>query len=176
MPPRYDRPASTEHAPFYLTYVSKVPDSGLLPLLESQVGRYRAMLGSLPESRGDYAYAPGKWSIKQVVGHVIDAERVFSYRALVFARKDPASLPSFDENAWIQPAGFENRTVQDLLSEFASVRDSTLALFRHLPQEAVTRTGVASNNPVSVRALGYIIAGHALHHGGVLIERYGVSA
>ena len=84
--------------------------------------------------------------------------------------------PSFDENAWIQPAGFENRTVQDLLSEFASVRDSTLALFRHLPQDAVTRTGIASNNPVSVRALGYIIAGHALHHGGVLVERYGLSA
>jgi hypothetical protein len=173
MTPRFTAPEPTEHAPYYGKYVSLVADGDLLQTLEAQVGQYEALLGKLPESRGDYAYAPGKWSIKQVLGHVIDAERVFSYRALVFGRNDPASLPSFDENAWMAPAGFDRRTLADLLTEFRAVRAATIALFRHLPDEAVGRLGTASGMRVSVRALAYIIGGHAAHHGKVLAERYG---
>ncbi len=169
--PVYQRPAASEHAPYYARYIAQVPEGDLLEILRAQVSEYDALFG-LPESKGDYAYAPGKWSIKEVLGHVTDAERVFSYRALTFGRNDPGPLPSFDENAWMAPAGFGQRTLTDLRDEFRAVRQATLGLLGHLPQDAVTRTGTASGNPISVRALGYIIAGHALHHGKVLKERY----
>jgi hypothetical protein len=171
MPPRYEQPQSSEYAPYYHTYVGKV-EGDVLSVLESQPARFDQLLGGLPESRADHAYAPGKWSIKQVIGHINDAERVFAYRALVFGRNDSASLPSFDENAWMAPAAFERRTLADLIGEFKAIRESTLGLLRHLPQDAVTRIGTASGKQVSVRALAYIMAGHVTHHANVLAEKY----
>lgn len=170
--PRYDRPDSSEYASFYAGYVGKVPDGDLLRTLEQQDEQTMALLSGVPESKGGFAYAPGKWTLKEVIGHMADAERVFSYRALRIARGDTMPLPGFDEKAWVPNAGANARTLADLLGELRVVRASTLALLRHLPADAATRVGTASDKPVSVRALGWIIAGHERHHLGIIRERY----
>ena len=172
MPPTYTRPDSSEYASYYASYIGKVPEGDLIRTLESQGQAFATLLGAAPESRGDFAYAPGKWTLKEVVSHVIDAERVFGYRALRIARADQTPLPGFDENSWVPNSGAKQRTLRDLVGEFQAVRGATVALFRHLPPDALTRTGTANNNPVSVRALAWIVAGHALHHEGLIRERY----
>lgn len=169
---RFDRPGPDEFAPFYAAYVAKVPDGNLLASMADQVGAITATLGSLSEAKGAHAYAPGKWTIKEVVGHMVDAERVFSYRAMNFARQDPASLPSFDENAWIGPGRFNERTLASLVGEMVTTRNATLALLSGLPDDAPTRRGTASNRIVSVRALAHIMYGHVAHHLGIITERY----
>lgn len=170
--PRYDRLDPSEYAPWHAGYVAKVPDGDLLSTLEAQVGEYFQTVSPITEAKGGFAYAPGKWTIKEVLGHVVDAERVFSYRAMRIARGDQTPLPGFDEKAWVPLSGANDRTVADLLGEFRAVRAATLALLRHLPPEAVSRRGVASDKEISVRALAWIIAGHAIHHLGILRERY----
>lgn len=170
--PRYDRPDESEYAPFYAGYVALVPDGDLLQTLEEQLEETVGALKGLPESRGDFAYAPGKWTIKEVLAHLADAERVFSYRALRFARGDPTPLAAFDENLWGPNSGAGGRTLADLLEELRAVRGATLALLRHLPAEAPTRRGTASGREVTVRALAWIITGHERHHLRVLRERY----
>ena len=124
------------------------------------------------KSKGDFAYAPGKWTIKQVVGHICDAERIFAYRALRFARGDVAPLPGFDENAWMPAARFDARPLGDLAAELDAVRRATLALLRTFDADALARRGTANNKEISVRALAYVIAGHERHHVGILRERY----
>lgn len=171
-PPRYDRPEASEYASFYAGYIAKVPAGDLLRTLEAQPGEYAKTLGGLPEARGNFAYAPGKWTIKELVGHVVDAERVFSYRALRIGRGDTTPLPGFDEKTWVPNSGAGARTLADLLAEFRAVRGATLALLRHLPADAPERRGTASDKEVSVRALAWIITGHAIHHLGILRERY----
>ncbi len=166
------RPESNEYASYYEKYVSKVPDANLLETLERQGAETLALLRALPEERGAHRYAPEKWSVKQVVGHISDAERIFSYRALSIARGDRAPLPGMEQEEWMAGANFDARTLADLLDEFEAVRASTLHLLRHLSPEAWARRGVASDNEVTVRALAYIIAGHEAHHVGVLKERY----
>lgn len=170
--PRYDRPDASEYSAFYAGYIAKVPDGDLLRTLEQQDEDTMALLSAVPESQGDFAYAPGKWTLKDVIGHVADAERVFSYRALRIARGDQTPLPGFDENAWVPNAGCAARTLADLLGELRAVRAGTLALLRHLPPQATTRRGTASNAGISVRALAWIIAGHERHHLGIIRERY----
>ena len=171
-PPPYDRPDASEYAPFYAGYVAKVPDGDLLTTLEAQVGEVFQVLNPITEAKGGFAYGDGKWTVKEVLGHVVDAERVFSYRVMRIARGDQTPLPGFDEKAWVPRSGANDRTVADLLGEFRAVRAATLALLRHLPAESTTRKGVASEREVSVRALAWIIAGHANHHLGILRERY----
>ena len=166
------RPASTEYAPFYAGYVARVPDGDLLQTLEAGLAEYTEVLGPLPESRGDFAYAPGKWTLKELLCHVIDAERVFAYRAMRIARGDTTPLPGFDEKAWVPNSGAARRTLADLLAELTAVRAATIALLRHLPEESVGRQGTASENPVTVRGLAWIIAGHPIHHLGIVRERY----
>lgn len=170
--PRFERPAADEYAPFYGAYVAKVPEGDLLGHLDNQRKAIQATLGNLTEAKGNHAYAPGKWTIKEVVGHTVDAERVFAHRILRFARQDPAPLPSFDENAWIGPAKFNHRTLKALVAELLTVRDATLALLNGLPEETTTNRGTASGREVSVRALAYICYGHTAHHLGVITERY----
>ena len=170
--PRYDRPDAMEYAPSYGVYVDKVPDGDLLATLEAQVGEYFQTLNPITEAKGNFAYAIGKWTIKELLLHVVDTERVFSFRAMWFARGDRSALPGFDENAWAPHSGAGDRTVADLLGEFRAVRTATLALLRHLPPESVSRRGTASEKEVSVRALAWIIAGHPIHHLGILRERY----
>jgi uncharacterized damage-inducible protein DinB len=152
--------------------VSEVPEGDLLATLATQRDSTAAMLAAIPEAKAGYRYAPEKWSIKEVLGHIADAERVFAYRALRIARADVTPLPGFDENAWIPAAEFDRRTLADLAADLRAVRESTLTLFRGFPDEAWPRLGTASGHPVSARALAWIIAGHERHHLRVLHERY----
>ena len=170
--PKYDRPDPSEFAPFYAGYIAKVPDGDLVGTLEANLEEFVRTIGAVAEVRGEFAYAPGKWSLKEVIGHVIDAERVFSYRAMRIARGDETPLPGFDEKAWVPQSGANDRTIADLLAELRTVRAATIALLRHLPAGSVTRRGTASGNGVTVRALAWIIAGHPVHHLGILRERY----
>lgn len=167
-----NRPEATEYAPYYGKYVSLVADTDILTSLSRQLDETLALLASISEEQAGYRYAPGKWSIKQLVGHVIDTERIFGYRALRFARNDKTPLQGFEQDDYIREASFDDYTLSDLASEFAHVRRSSLSLFKHLNKEAWERKGVASNNEVSVRALAFIIAGHELHHMNILRNRY----
>jgi len=168
------RPVAAEYAPYYGRYIDKVPDGDLLRTLEDQGRETQAVLAGLSEAKALHRYAPGKWSVKEVVGHVTDTERVFSYRALRFARGDATALPGFDENAWVPAGSFDARSLADLAAELDAVRRATLALFRGLDAAALARRGTASDNAVSVRAIAWIIAGHERHHVALLHERYKV--
>ncbi len=168
----YDRPGADEYAPYYGTYVNKVPAGDLLTILADQIAEIMTLLRPLSEEKASFAYAPGKWTIKQVVGHLIDTERVFSYRLVSFARADPGPLPSFDENAWIGPAQFNDRSLTSLVDELVAVRSASIALVAGLPPEARVRRGIASGKEVSVRAIAHILPGHVAHHLQVLKDRY----
>jgi hypothetical protein len=168
------RPGSGEHLPYYTQYIDRVPGDDALPVLESQIVETRKRLAGLSEERALHRYAPEKWSVKTVVGHLTDAERVFTYRALTFARGANTPLPGFDENAWAPEGRFDERRFADLLEEFGAVRQATLAFFRSLDPERMKRSGTANNASISVRALAWIIAGHEIHHVALLEERYGV--
>jgi len=170
--PRYDRPDPSEYAAFYAGYIARVPDGDLVGALEANLEEFVRTIGAVAEVRGGFAYAPGKWTLKEVIGHVIDGERVFSYRAMRIARGDETPLPGFDEQAWVPQSGANDRTIADLLAELRAVRAATIALLRHLPADSVTRRGTASGNGVTVRALAWIIAGHPMHHLSILRERY----
>jgi len=174
-PDRVTAPGPDEYGPSYADYVSRVPAGvDILDLLERQRESTLGRLARLPESRGVYRYAPGKWSIKEVVLHMSDTERVMAYRALRVGRGDQTPLPGFDENVYAPASGADAVPLAELAQALSDVRRATLALFRHLPPEAWTRRGTASGTPVSVRALAWIIAGHEHHHVEVLGERYGV--
>jgi hypothetical protein len=168
------RPATSEYASAYAGYVNAVPDGDVLELLEKQGRETQATLRGVSEKESRHRYAPGKWSIREVVGHVNDAERVFTYRALRFARGDTTALPSFDENAWGDATNADARALEEHCHEMAAIRASTLALFRGFSPEHFTRTGPASGHTISVRALAYIVAGHERHHLRILRERYGI--
>jgi hypothetical protein len=170
--PTIARPAPSEYAPYYGTYVNQVPDGDVLALLSSQLDDTAALLKGVPASRWGHRYAPGKWSVAQVVGHVIDVERVFGYRALRFARGDATPLPGFDENAWTPMAGYDRRPLPRIADELRATRQATLAFFRGLEDEAVGRRGSANNVEFTVGAIAWIIAGHERHHVKILTDRY----
>ena len=166
------RPGEDEYAPFYGKYVSRVPDGDVVEFLQRQLDETVGFLRTAAAEREDHRYAPGKWSVKEVVGHVGDTERIMAYRALRIARGDQTPLPGFDENAFMELSGFAERSFASLVEEWADVRRATLQLFRNLPAEAWDRRGTASENAVSVRGLAFIIAGHVAHHLDVLRTRY----
>jgi uncharacterized damage-inducible protein DinB len=166
------RPKADEHAEYYARYISRVPEGDLISMLREQAMETVGMLQGLSAEQANYAYAPGKWSVKEVVGHVTDAERIFGYRALRFARKDPTELPGFDENSFVENANFKTRTLPDLLEEFQVVRASSIHLAKNLETDALECRGSANGHGISVRALLYIIAGHERHHADLLRERY----
>lgn len=168
------RPADGEYNEYYRKYVNLLPDGDLLALLQTQGAETVTLLRGVTEEKSQHAYAPGKWTIREVVGHLTDAERVFSYRALSFARGEASPLPSFDENAWAKTSNAAHRPIEDLMDEFIAVRAATLALYDGFTAEDLVRSGIASGNPVSVRALAWITAGHERHHVGIMRERYGV--
>jgi len=165
-------PAPSEHAPYYSRYIDLLEDRPIVEILEEQGKSTLAFLRSIPENRGQHRYEAGKWSILEVIGHVNDAERVFSHRALRFGRGDTTPLPSFEHEDYVRTAGSDARSIRDLADEFEAIRRSTLALFRSFRPEDLDRSGVAAENRVTVRALGGIIAGHERHHGRILRERY----
>lgn len=168
------RPEASEYAPFYHGYVAMVPEGDVLDQLRAGGRDVLDAIGRIPESRGGHRYGPDKWTIREVVGHIIDAERIFTYRALRMARGDRTPLASFDENAYVQTAGSEARTLANLASEFGPLREASTLMFETLPDEAWGRSGIASGKDISVRALAYITAGHAMHHLRILRERYGI--
>jgi uncharacterized damage-inducible protein DinB len=166
------RPKADEHSSYYSRYIDRVPDGDLVALLRDQLIETVALLRGVPADREDFAYAEGKWTIKEVVGHIIDVERVMSYRALTFARNDATPLPGFDENAWVPEGNFGARTLTDLVEEWQLVRAATVHFAKNLDAAMLARRGLANGQGVSVRALLYIIAGHERHHLALLRERY----
>lgn len=166
------RPDATEHAPYYAKYIEKVPQGDLLSILERQRQETAALLKGIPESKAGHRYASGKWSIKEVVGHVNDAERVFSYRAMRIARGDATPLASFEQDQFVAAGNFDARSLADLAAEFDAIRRATIALIKSFEAEAISRRGTASGKEVSTRALAYIIAGHERHHIDIVKERY----
>ena len=162
-----------EYAAFYSSYISQVSDEfSLLEELEIAVHRLRNFVQNIPMDKYDYQYEVGKWTIKDILQHLIDCERIFNYRALRFARKDKTSLPGFDEDDFANAAEGSKRSIRDLLTELAIVRESTLCLFRAFSDEVLLQKGTASGSEMSVRALGFIIIGHQNHHQRIFEERY----
>lgn len=170
--PRSIRPAPDEFNPYYGRYIDKVPDGDIVRTLRTQVAATAGFLRSIPDARHGHRYSDGKWSIREVIGHLCDCERIFAYRAMRFARADETSLPGFDENEFVRRARLDDRPFESLVSEYEAVRAATVALFDGLFPEEWSRSGLANNSAVSVRALAWIIAGHELHHVGIIRERY----
>jgi hypothetical protein len=166
------RPAVDEYAAYYGKYVDQVIGNDVVSALRAQIGETAATLRGVSDSDSLKRYAEGKWSLREVVGHMVDTERVFAYRALRIARGDQTPLPGFDQDPYIVAAGFDRRDWNGLIDEFEVVRRSTVMLLDGLDAEAFARRGTASNNPVTVRALAFVIAGHELHHMKIVRERY----
>jgi len=166
------KPQPGEFAAYYERYISQVAPPDILAAFDQQRRDMVRVLSGRNEPDGNLRYAPDKWSVKEVLGHVCDAERIFSYRALRIARGDATPLASFEQNNYVANGPFALLALSDLVEEFIAVRRATISLFRNFDEAAWTRMGVASNNPVSVRALAWIIAGHELHHRRILEEKY----
>jgi len=167
------RPTPHEYAPFYARYIERVPEGSNLPaLLEAQATELDVLLAGLDEAKALHRYAPDKWSIKEVVGHLADAERIMGYRLLRIARSDATPLAGFEEDDYVKIAAFDQRTLVNLRAEFQAVRQATLALIHSLDVEAFARRGIANQNPVSAAAIAHILFGHTAHHMAVLRERY----
>lgn len=166
------RPGPDEYAPHFQPYIACIADEDVVAVMAAQLDEVQGLTSRLGEVRGDYRYAAGKWSVKEIVGHLSDTERVFGCRALRFGRGDPTPLPSFDDQTYVNETGAAARTLADMAAEWADLRRATLSLFRGLPAAAWARRGIASGATTSVRALGYIIAGHTRHHLETLAARY----
>ncbi|MDF2435678.1 MAG: hypothetical protein K0Q95_54 [Bacteroidota bacterium] len=166
------RPQPTEFPPYYASYIDKVKSDDVVKELKDQILNFQAVISEIPEDKEGYAYAEGKWTIKELIGHVIDTERVFGYRAMCFARKDKTALPGFDENAFAANSNYNKRTLYELGHEFAIVREANLALFRSFGEEELSQIGNANSKDVSVRAIIFMVAGHATHHLNVLKTKY----
>jgi hypothetical protein len=170
------RPESQEAAVPFQRYITKVPTENIGAQLAEQLREVEQVFETVTDQDARFRYAEGKWSMKEIIGHLCDAERIFSYRLLRIARGDATPLPGFDENAYVPAARFDDRPLPMLLTEFRAIRMSTMSLVEGLPANGWSLWGEASGNPVTARALAYIIVGHVAHHLGVLRERYGLSA
>jgi len=166
------RPEANEYAEYYGKYIAKVPGTDVVSVLESQRLQMLQLFAGRSERDGNFRYAPDKWTIKEVLGHVTDAERIFSYRALRIGRGDQTPLASFEQDDYVKTGGFGARTLADLVEEFGAVRGASVALFRSFDNAAWSKRGVASQKEVTVRALGFITAGHQIHHRMILEEQY----
>ena len=167
-----DRPKPGEYAPSYAPYVAAVPEGDVLAFLQVQMDEVSALFGALDETRAAFRYAPGKWTLKDLLQHLIDAERVFSYRAMRVGRGDTTPLPGYEENAFAAAAHADRRTLPDLLAEWQAVRAASLGLFRGFPDAAWGNIGNANGVPVTTRSFPYFCAGHTAHHLGIIRERY----
>lgn len=169
-----EKPGESEYAPFYAGYIAGIPAESVLEILDRQSTQLRDLASSASPEQQAFRYAPGKWSVREVVGHLIDCERVFGYRAFRVGRGDQTPLPGFDENEYVAVSGYHRRDIASLAEEFALVRAANLAVFRNLSEDHWRRIGTANGYPASVRALAFIMAGHVEHHVGILRERYGL--
>ena len=166
------RPQSNDYAPYYGKYVMLVPEGDFLEILETQLQDMKQLLEPLTDQQGDFCYARGKWSIKETLGHVNDAERVFAYRILCIARGDQTPLPSFEQDDYVKVSNASSRKLSDLLEEFSAIRRASIALIRSFDDASWLRRGTASGKEVTVLAIAFIIAGHALHHRNIFAEKY----
>ena len=166
------RPQPGEYAPYYERYISLIQSSDILATLDEQRRETLLLLSGRTEEEGNHRYADDKWSVKEVLGHVNDTERVFAYRALRISRNDPTNIEGFEQDDYVRFGPFAKRTLEDLVEDYIAVRRATLTLFRNLYEDAWMRRGVANRNEVTVRALAYIIAGHEVHHRRILQEKY----
>jgi uncharacterized damage-inducible protein DinB len=157
---------------FYKTYVKQIEETDVVQALRLSGFRMQLMIHSIPADKLDYRYAQEKWSVRELLCHVIDAERIFAYRALRFARNDKTALHSFDENSYAPQANADGRSLKKIADELTHLRASTVAMFEGFSTEMLTRKGIASNNEMSVHVLGFVIAGHETHHRRILTERY----
>jgi uncharacterized damage-inducible protein DinB len=167
-----NRPEATEYADYYANYISKVPGSDVLSVLESQRLQMLQLFAGRSERDGSFRYAPGKWTVKEVLGHITDTERIFSYRALRIGRGDQTPLPGFEQDDYVRNSESGGRTLAGLAEEFGAVRTASISLLRSFNEEAWSRRGMASQKEVTVRAIGFMIAGHQIHHRIILEERY----
>lgn len=166
-----NQPKPDEYSPFHHNYISKLGDGDIVAILSQLKDSTYNFLSTIPAAKADYAYAEGKWTIKEVIGHMIDAERTFAYRILAFSRGQK-ELPGFEEDEYVALSTFKSRTLADLAEEFKMVREANLFLFRSLTPQQLLATGIANSNIISVRALLYIAAGHEMHHINLIKERY----
>jgi hypothetical protein len=166
------RPQPGEYAPYYQKYIDQVPEGDLINLLTTAQSDTIAFLQNMPPDKWDYRYAENKWSVRELLLHLIDAERIFAYRALRIARNDQTPLPGFDENTYVPASNAVNRSWHSLIAEYAAVRKATIELFRHFTPEMWQHTGTASNAPIAALALGFITYGHEKHHLHVLKTKY----
>jgi hypothetical protein len=166
------RPDRSEASAYYFTYIDRVGGDDIVEILDAQGAETLRLLQSIPDDRSLHCYAPGKWSVREVVAHLNDTERLFVFRAFWFARGFESPLPSFDQHVAISTAGANDRSWKSHLDELRVVRAATVAFFRDLPSDAWSRRGIASDNPFTVRALAFVVAGHVIHHADILRERY----
>lgn len=166
------RPESTEYAKFYANYVSLVADTDIITALQDQVFDIQSLFDEVSDEQGDYAYAENKWTIKELLGHIIDGERIFSYRAFRISRGDQTPLATFEENDYVANSNFKNRTLRDLVEEFSLLRDANVLMFQNLKENDWSLVGTASDARISVRAIAYIMVGHIRHHLHILRDRY----
>jgi hypothetical protein len=166
------RPEPGEYAPYYHRYISLVPGPDILGAFDEQRRQTLLLLSGRTDEDGNFRYAPDKWSLKEVLGHLNDTERIFAYRALRIARNDPTPIEGFEQDDYVRNGPFARRPLEDLIEDYIAVRRSTVSLFRNLDEAAWTRRGTANKNEITVRALAYIIAGHELHHRRMMEEKY----
>ena len=170
---KISKPKEGEYAPYAIMYISLLPEDGLVVKhLKDNLKALRDFIFALPEGKLTYRYAKDKWTIKEVLVHVIDTERIFAYRALRFARNDKTELPGYEQNDYVPYSRAGERSLENIFEEYAAVREATLSLFESFNEEDLLRSGIANGNPASVRALAYQIAGHELHHMKIIKERY----
>lgn len=170
---RIEKPGEGEYAPYAIMYIGLLPDDGLvLKYLEENAEATKEFILSLPEERHTYRYAEGKWTVKEILAHIVDDERIYAYRALRFARNDKTELPGFEQDDYARYSGANERRIEDILNELTAVRRATIALFEGLDDQALVRSGVADGKVMSVRAAAYHIAGHEMRHINIIKERY----
>ncbi len=166
------RPQSNEYPAAAERYINLIKTDNVLKLLKDQIWEMQTLVSNIPEEKEEYAYAAGKWTIKQVMGHMIDAERIFGYRALCFSRNDKTPLPGFDENFYVENSNFNEQSLHDLAREFAVLRESNIAMIKYFDEKKMDLQGTANGNNVSVRSIVYMIAGHITHHINVIKSNY----
>ncbi len=166
------RPDANEYNPYYSTYINLIPNGDIIRILEQQMKETNLLLKDISDSEGHFRYAPNKWSIKEVIGHIADTERIMAYRLLSIARGETAELPGYNDDMYVLRAAFDKQSMQDLLTNLTVVRQSTVHLLKSLDKDAWLQRGIANNSEVTVRALVNIIAGHELHHRQIIKVRY----
>ncbi len=165
-------PTSSEFAHYYAGYVSNVPKANIIETLNSQMHEMYTFLNAIPGEKAFYAYEEGKWTLKQIIGHIMETERVFDFRALAFSRRAPDPLPGMDQDSYVKYSNYNSRTIQNLANEYLAVRISTIHLFQNMTKEMLSLKGIASGYEFTVRSLPFIIAGHELHHKEIIKEKY----